>query len=628
MRISKIVKMSHKTLRPGIDPVKVLGWVFLPEVSKDLVPFFLPPQPVSVIHGMAGFVAKDLHEPFVGRSISLKPPQFRGGKVEGMEVMRMQFLGAARTVTGSATLFETGTGKWLVDCGMFQGGQELELRNYFIQPYDPKGLSLILLTHAHIDHSGLIPRLVKEGFRGKVICTKATLDLCEVMLRDSGHIHEMEAEWQSRKNKRSGKHGTEPLYTVKDAEDSLRCFQPVHYGEIVRVMDGVRARFQDAGHILGSSIIEMWIEEGGEEIKFVFSGDLGSLNQPIIRDPSRVEEGDLIVLESTYGDRFHKSKEETIKELLQIIQEAVRDQAKVVIPAFAVERTQEIIYTTGQLIRKHLLPSIPVYIDSPLAISATEIFRRNPDCFDEEMKNLLVRGEDPLDLPELHFTRSTEESKAINEDSRPGIIISASGMCDSGRIQHHLKHHLWREASHIVFTGYQAEGTVGRRIVDGAKTVRLFGEEIAVKARIHTLGGFSAHADQKGLFEWVSHFRNPDVEVLINHGEERASKALADVIRQKLGLKAAIPQWKEKKTFFGPKERDWREEIAPEKGREEISRPGESLSILLRNLDRNYKRLRRKMKRELSTAKPSHDSEWLKRLKEINERLEELEPER
>src|SRR4030043_2160928 len=255
----------------------------------------------------------------------------------------------------------------------------------------------------------------------------------------------------------------------------------------------------------------------------VFSGDLGSSDQPIIRDPSRVEEGDVLWLESTYGNRLHKSREETVNELLKIIQEAIRDQAKVVIPAFAVERTQDIIYTIGQLIRKDLIPSIPVYIDSPLAISATEIFHRNPDCFDEETKGLLLGGEDPLELPQIKYTRTTEESKAINEDPRSGIIISASGMCDSGRVQEHPKQHLWRSESHIVFLGYQAEGTVGRRIVDGAETIRLFGEEIAVRAHVHTLGGFSAHADQKGLLEWFSHFRNPHLRVFVNHGEEKIS---------------------------------------------------------------------------------------------------------
>jgi len=544
---------------------------------------------------------------------------------KGSFQMRVKFLGGVRTVTGSATLLEKNSLKWLVDCGMFQGSKEIEERNRNIQSYDPKDLSFILLTHAHIDHSGLIPKLVKEGFRGKVICTKATFNLCEVMLRDSGHIQEMESEWQNRKHQRSGKMEVIPLYTVKDAEESLRYFQTVGYDEIFPLAEGVRVCFRDAGHILGSAIIEIWVEEGGQEKKLVFSGDLGSLDQPIIRDPTKIEKGDVLWLESTYGNRLHKSREETVNELLKIIQEAIRDQAKVVIPAFAVERTQDIIYTLGQLIRKGFIPSIPVYpvyIDSPLAISATEIFSRNSDCFDEETKALLSEGENPLELPEIIYTQTTEESKAINEDSRPGIIISASGMCDSGRIKHHLKHHLWRKESHIVIIGYQGEGTIGRRLVDGAKTVRLFSEEIAVKAHIHTLGGFSAHADQKELLEWLSHFNNPQLEIFVNHGEEKISIELGQIIRQKFHLKTVIPQWMEKRLLFTPEK-----EVMIEEKVKEVSQPGETFAALLRHLDRNYKRLRRKLKRERSKGEEVVDPRWLRQLEEINEKLEELESE-
>jgi metallo-beta-lactamase family protein len=337
-------------------------------------------------------------------------------------------------------------------------------------------------------------------------------------------------------------------------------------------------------------------------------------------------------LESTYGNRLHKSKEETVQELLEIIQEALRDQANVIIPAFAVERTQDIIFTIGRLMRRGLIPSVPIYIDSPLAISATEIFKRNSDCFDEETKALLLGGENPLELPEIIFTRTTEESKAINEDPRPGIIISASGMCDSGRIQHHLKHHLWRESSHIVIIGYQAEGTIGRRMVDGAKTIRLFGEEIAVKAHIHTLGGFSAHADQKGLLDWLSHFDNPRLEVFVNHGEEKISMGLGELIRQQFHLKTTIPQWREKRFLFAPEKEMMPERVAPEKvvpeeRAETILPPRGAWSALLGHLDRNYKRLRRKLKRERSKGKEVLDPRWLRQLEEINEKLEKLESE-
>jgi metallo-beta-lactamase family protein len=523
-------------------------------------------------------------------------------------------------VTGSATLLEQGSLKWLVDCGMFQGGKELEKRNWKIQPYRAKDLSFILLTHAHIDHSGLIPKLVKEGFRGKVICTKATRDLCEVMLQDSGRIQEMEAEWQNRKGKRAGKGEAVPLYTAEDAEESLQCFQPVSYGEIVQLTKGVKACFQDAGHILGSAIIEIWIREGGEEKKIVFSGDLGNFDQPIVRDPSIIEEGDVLWLESTYGDRLHKSREETVQELLKIVQEAISHRAKVVIPAFAVERTQDIIYTLGQSMRDGRLPTIPVYIDSPLAISATEIFKKNSDCFDRETQRILLGGENPLEIPGILYTRTTEESKAINEDPRPGIIVSASGMCDSGRIRHHLKHHLWREESHIVIIGYQAEGTLGRRIVDGAKTVRLFGEEIAVKAHIHTLGGFSAHADQKGLLAWISHLRNPRLEVLINHGEEKISTELSQLVSERFHFKTSVPQWREKRVLFGEVE-----EGMPEREVREASPSGEPLSVLLTRLDRTYKRVRRKLKREKKKGDEFSGPECLRQLGEINKKLEDLE---
>ncbi len=535
--------------------------------------------------------------------------------------MRVEFLGGVRTVTGSATLFEKDSLRWLVDCGMFQGGQEIEKRNEDIQPYHPKDLSFIFLTHAHIDHSGLIPKLVKAGFRGRVICTQATFDLCEVMLKDSGHIHEMEAEWQNRKSRRSGQKEVTPLYTTKDAEKSFQFFTPVQYDEILSLHDGLKVRFQNGGHILGAAIIELWVEEGGKERKIVFSGDLGNSGRPIVKDPSLIQEADLLWLESTYGDRLHKSREETEQELLRIIQEAVAHRAKVIIPAFAVERTQDLIYTIGNFMRSHLLPSLPVYIDSPLAISATEIFKKNSDCFDEEAKEIILQGKNPFDLPELIYTRTTEESKAINEDERPGIIISASGMCEAGRIKHHLKHHLWRTTSHIVFIGYQGEGTIGRKIIDGAESIRLFGESVAVKAHVHTLGGFSAHADQRGLLEWLSHFENPHLEVFINHGEEKVSRELARHIQERFQLKVSIPRWRERRTLFAPQEQMEEETL------EEKLEPLEPLHLLLRHLDRNYKKLRRRLKRWRAAGGGDRDVRRLRQLEELNRRIEELEAE-
>ena len=390
----------------------------------------------------------------------------------------------------------------------------------------------------------------------------------------------------------------------------------------------MRIRFQDAGHILGSAIIEVWIEENGEEKKLVFSGDLGHTHQPIVRDPSTVEEADILWLESTYGNRLHKSREETAQELLKIIQDAVDHQSKVIIPAFAVERTQEVIYTLGEFIRKNLIPSIPVYIDSPLAISATEIFKKNSDCFDQETRNILLGGENPLELPQIIYARTTEESKAINEDSRSGIIVSASGMLDSGRIKHHLKHHLWRPESHIVIIGYQGEGTLGRRIIEGAKTVRLFGEEIAVKAQIHTLGGFSAHADQKGLLEWLSHFRNPHLEVFVIHGGEKVSLEFAQLVRDRFHFRTSVPQWGEQRVLFGPEAAVAAEPFEPERKEvveEERPPSSEVVSRLLRELDRSFKRLRRKLKRGRTKGKLVRDLEQLKGLEEIQEKMEQME---
>ncbi len=536
--------------------------------------------------------------------------------------MKVTFLGGVKTVTGSSTLLESNSKKFLVDCGLFQGGQALEERNRDTRAHSPGELSFILLTHAHIDHSGLIPKLAREGFRGRVICTKATFDLCEIMLRDSGHIQETESEWRTRKHQRSGRKALPPLYTVKDAEESLRSFETVRYGEILPLSEGIRVCFQDAGHILGSAIIEMWVKENGRERKMVFSGDLGSSGQPIIRDPSRIEDGDVLFIESTYGNRLHKSRQETVDELIGIIRQAVRDQSKVLIPAFAVGRTQDILYTIGELMRKGLIPSIPVYVDSPLAISATEIFTRNPDDYDLETLDLLSGGKNPLEFPEIIFTQATEASKTINEDEGTAIIVAASGMCESGRIKHHLKHHLWREKSHIVIIGYQPEGTMGRRLIDGAKAVRLFGEEIAVKAHIHTLGGFSAHADQKGLLEWIGSFKNPGLEVFVVHGEEKVSNDLRDAIREHFHFKTTVPEWRETRLLFGAKEREPLENAVRER-----AIPQEEITFLFKDLDRNYRRLRRKLKDSRWDGAGIRAAHYREQLEELNARLKKLESE-
>ena len=457
--------------------------------------------------------------------------------------MKVTCVGAAGTVTGSNYLIETEGVKVLVDCGMFQGSRQMEERNYLDFPYDPGTVSHLLLTHAHIDHSGLIPKLVRNGFSGSILCTPATADLCRIMLADSAHIQEMEAEWRNRKKRRAGRHRLiEPLYTQDAAAAAMEYFMPVNYGNHSILSPYVRVRFSDAGHILGSAIIELWVKEKDREVKIVFSGDLGSINQPIISDPTYIQKADVVFIESTYGNRIHKSKESTYQELKEVIIAAHKDGGNVVIPAFAVERTQEVLYVLNELYQKKQIPSMDVYIDSPLAISATETFVKHPECFDETTINKLRAGSHPLDFPGMHFSRSAEESMRLNEIKSGAIIIAASGMGHAGRIKHHLRHNLWRPEAHIVFVGYQAQGTTGRLIVDGAKRVKIFGEEVTVKANIHTIGGFSAHADKDGLLKWLRYFNPTPSATVIIHGEPSSSLAFSNYVSEELNISPIVPQ--------------------------------------------------------------------------------------
>ncbi|HHU63039.1 MAG TPA: MBL fold metallo-hydrolase [Clostridiales bacterium] len=461
--------------------------------------------------------------------------------------MDLTFLGAAREVTGSCTLIRTDDLKLLVDCGLFQGPKVLEELNRQSFGFDPSEIDFVLLTHAHIDHSGRIPKLVKDGFKGSIICTSATADLLDIMLKDSGHIQEMEAEWQTRKNLRAGLPPQQPLYTVQDAEEAMKHVQPVLYGQIISLNDRVTVRFADAGHILGSAIIELWIREGQRTTKLVFSGDLGSQDRPIIRNPEIIDGADLVIMESTYGDRLHQNPSTDMKRFLNIINNTCRRGGTVVIPSFAVGRTQEIIYELNKYydhfekaeVDEFL--SIPVYIDSPLAVSATNIFKRHSDCFNAEARDFILKGDNPLEFPKLKLVKTVEESKALNEDAGSKIIISASGMCDAGRIKHHLKHNLWREESSIIFVGYQAQGTLGRIIKDGASSVKIYGEEIAVRAEVHSLEGFSAHADQKGLLDWIGAMKHKPKKVFLVHGEQEALDTLAGLLREQQGLDVEVP---------------------------------------------------------------------------------------
>ncbi|MFZ5969387.1 MAG: MBL fold metallo-hydrolase RNA specificity domain-containing protein [Bacillota bacterium] len=459
--------------------------------------------------------------------------------------MKISFLGAANMVTGSNYLITTDNYKILLDCGQFQGGKETERLNYLPFDFNPSEIDFLFLSHAHIDHSGRIPKLVKEGFRGKIYCTRPTYELVDILLRDSGHIHEMEAIWENRKRMRAGLDQIEPLYTVEDAENSLQYFNPVLYDQLIHVNASISIRFQDAGHILGSSIIELWLKEGDKESKLVFSGDLGMKDRPLLRNPVYIEDADYLIIESTYGNRKHEEAETRISKLVDIINATINRGGTVVIPSFAVGRTQELIYELNKFYDdpekfKDFL-RVPVYIDSPLAISATEIFRKNADCFDEETREYILNGDNPLDFYNLHFTKTPEESRALNTSEEPKIIISASGMCEAGRIKHHLKHYLWKKNASVIFVGYQAEGTLGRAIKEGVKQVKIFGEKILVRAEIHTIEGFSGHTDMDGLMDWMRGFKKPPKKVFVVHGEQDATANLAELIRQAFRTETIVP---------------------------------------------------------------------------------------
>ena len=457
--------------------------------------------------------------------------------------MNITFCGAAKEVTGSNHLVEAAGKKFLVDCGLIQGRVAEEERNAEPFIYNPKEIDFMLLTHAHIDHSGRIPKLIKEGFKGAIYATKPTCELSRIMLADSGHIQEAETEWKNRKRKREGKTLLEPLYTSKEGEESLKHFIPVSYMDIIEIDENIRVRFNDAGHMLGSAIIEVWITENGKTTKIVFSGDLGNNDIKLLQPPSPITTADYVVMESTYGDRLHmKYKgDEKAEKFLDIVSTTLRRGGNVVIPSFAVGRTQEILYELNAIKERKNEPEInakykelmnaTVYVDSPLAITATEIFKRNLELFDDEAQERIKRGDNPLEFDGLKFTKTVEESVALNENTKPCIIMSASGMCDAGRIKHHLKHNLWNPLNTILFVGYQAPNTLGRRIVEGEKVVKIFGEEIAVNAQIEYIEGYSGHADQEGLLNFVYSFKNKrPKKIFLVHGENEPQNVLKDKI--------------------------------------------------------------------------------------------------
>lgn len=456
--------------------------------------------------------------------------------------MKLTFAGAAHEVTGSCYHLYVGDTHLLVDCGMEQGPDLYENKKPDLQASD---VDFVLLTHAHIDHSGYVPLLYKRGFRGKVFATSATVDLCEIMLRDSAYIQESEAEWRNRKARRSGNEPYEPIYTIEDAQNALELFVPCRYAQVIEINENIKIRFTDVGHLLGSSSIEVWLFEDGEERKVVFSGDIGNFNQPIIKDPSYVKGADYVVMESTYGDRYHGERSDYKAELAKIITEAFDRNGNVVIPSFAVGRTQELLYTIREIKEENIIPkykNFTVFLDSPLAIEATRVFKENSSgYYDEQAMELVKAGINPLQFEGLKLSVSAEESKQINFDPNPKVIISASGMCEAGRIRHHLKHNLWRKECTVLFVGFQAIGTLGRTIVEGAKIVKLFGEEIEIHARIEKLNGISGHADKGGLLKWVEEIGKPVKQVFVTHGEDSVTEYFASVLRDEKGLPAYAP---------------------------------------------------------------------------------------
>ena len=459
--------------------------------------------------------------------------------------MRLSFLGAAQEVTGSCYLVETGSARFIVDCGMFQGGRDASEKNYGRFAFDPRALDFALLTHAHIDHSGLLPRLVATGFRGPVFATRATVDLLHVMLLDAAHIQEKEAEWReraARRGKREERRHPEPLYTVAEAETCCKQLHAVDYEATINPHAGVRCRFRDAGHILGAAIIEVWLEGEGGSRKGVFSGDIGQSGRPLVRDLGPVEDSDYVRIESTYGNRLHKSLPDTVRELTHAINETVsHKQGNVIVPAFAVGRTQELLFLLGELYRQGKLPDLRIYVDSPLATLATEITLKHRALLDPEARDTLAAMLTSHGRPRVVFVEGAAESVALNRIQNGALIISASGMCDAGRIKHHLTHNLGRSECAVVFTGFQAQGTLGRRIVDGAASVRIFGEEVPVRASIHTIGGLSAHADQDGLLAWLRKFRRAPRQAFVVHGEADTAQLFCAAVRAQLGWNATVP---------------------------------------------------------------------------------------
>ncbi|MDO8490684.1 MAG: MBL fold metallo-hydrolase [Dehalococcoidia bacterium] len=463
-----------------------------------------------------------------------------------MEI-RLTFRGAAQTVTGSQYLVETDGARFLVDCGLYEERQ-FKGRNWESFPFPPESLDAVLLTHAHLDHSGLLPRLARGGFQGAIYATPATAEIAEIMLLDSAHIQQEDAEFKKRRHEREGRKGPHPevpLYTTDDANATIPLFSPARYGEAVEIAKGVEATFCDAGHVLGSAMIRVKIRRNGEQRTMLFSGDIGKWRNPILRDPMLFDKADYVLVESTYGDRSLGLEEDNAGALADAINWAVKGGGNVVIPAFALERSQDVMYYLNQLLIQGRIPHLMVFLDSPMAVRITDVFVHHPELFDEEMLELLRKKTSPFDFPGLHLVRSVEQSKAINHVAGTVIIIAGSGMATGGRIKHHLVSNISRAESTILFVGYQAMGTLGRQIVDGAEEVRILGQTYPVRARVMSLPGFSSHSDQHGLLRWIDGFKGPPRNLFVTHGEPVAAQNLAGLVRAKTGWTATVPQYKD-----------------------------------------------------------------------------------